>query len=179
MFTLGIDPGTKGAIALCSDVHTIQVWDVPYFLVGKTKRRINELAFLDLMAGLTATYDPSLAVIEDVSGWGAQAGQFVFGYTTGSLTTAVIAAGVPIIKVRPETWKRALGLPVGKSEAKEVALQYASQLMPSQRHLWPLKKHHDRAEAALLALYGHRHLDRSYHRDDQELCQGARTAMSS
>jgi hypothetical protein len=57
---------------------------------------------------------------------------------------------VPITIVHPRTWKRALGVP----REKDGARARASQLLPAHAHLWPLKKHDGRAEAALIATYG-------------------------
>jgi hypothetical protein len=54
--------------------------------------------------------------------------------------------------VRPAVWKRALG----QGKDKEACQLRAMQLFPSAN--LRLKKHHGRAEAFLLALYGQRHL---------------------
>lgn len=173
---LGIDPGVNGALAICSQNNTIiRTWDFPTvkYRIGKTvKTRLDVPAFLDLVLGVAAMWSPDLAVIEDVGGLPGQSAPaaFTFGFTTGCQTSALIAAGIPFTKVKPSVWKKALGVPAEKSAARMMA----SQLLPNGQDQWPLVKHDGRAEAALLALYGHRFLSRSYHHAEESEAQAAR-----
>jgi hypothetical protein len=68
--------------------------------------------------------------------------------------------------VPPRRWKSALQVPASKDAARF----RASQLLPQAAHLWPLKKHDGRAEAALLAVFGGRQL----RRPDQGKTAGSR-----
>jgi crossover junction endodeoxyribonuclease RuvC len=60
------------------------------------------------------------------------------------------ALQLPHTRVRPHVWKKALGL----SKDKEQARLRAQQLYPAAD--LRLRKHHGRAEALLLAVYGER-----------------------
>jgi len=75
-----------------------------------------------------------------------------FGLWLGVLA----ALTLPYTRVRPQVWKRALGL--GKD--KEQARLRAMQLFPSAD--LRLKKHNGRAESLLLAWYGWQHQRQAY-----------------
>jgi crossover junction endodeoxyribonuclease RuvC len=77
-------------------------------------------------------------------------GAFAFGRGFGIIETALAAADLPFSCVRPQVWKKRLGVTADKDQAR----QRATQLLPRGASLWPLKKHDGRAEAALIALYG-------------------------
>jgi hypothetical protein len=79
---------------------------------------------------------------------------FGYGESFGLVRGVLAARAVPYTLVTPVTSKRSLQVP----KAKDGARARASQLLPASAHLWPLKHHHGRAEAALLALYGARQL---------------------
>ena len=72
----------------------------------------------------------------------------------GGIARGTIAAmQIPMVLVTPGKWKKFYSLSADKEQARARAIQY-----------WPasdnfrLKKHHGRAEAALLAKYGAEHL---------------------
>lgn len=115
---------------------------------GRTeKSRLDTAAYLQLAQMLSAL-DPLGVYIEDVGGMpgdGASS-MFTFGHATGAIEMAWLVLGVPILTVHPATWKAALRCPAGKGGSRALA----SRLMPAHAHLWPLKKHHGRAEAALI-----------------------------
>jgi crossover junction endodeoxyribonuclease RuvC len=81
-------------------------------------------------------------------------GAFSFGRSYGIIETALAAAQIPFRTVRPQVWKKAMGVLADKDQAR----QMATQLIPSGAEFWPLKKHDGRAEAALIAQYGRQHL---------------------
>ena len=58
-----------------------------------------------------------------------------------------------LVLVPPQVWKRRFNL----TSDKDASRARASELLPAHAHLWPLKEHDGRAEAALLALYGARY----------------------
>jgi hypothetical protein len=139
---LGADPGTTGAIALLTSGTAIAVWDTP--VVG------GELN-ADELARIVRDAKPGLAVIERVGAMPKQgiSSTFKFGAAYGTLRAVIAACGVPQSLVAPVVWKRHYRLGADKEAARARAIQ-----------LWPgcglftLKKHHNRAEAALLAKYG-------------------------
>lgn len=158
---LGIDPGLDGAIATYRPaLDHLDVTPMPTLSIGtkqKAKREVDryELARLidDLMKGATV---PCLAVVERVSA-SPQMGvtsAFSFGCSY-SLVLGVLAAHfIRTELVVPAVWKRAWRIPTGST--KDVSRQTASRLMPRFAGLWARKKDDGAAEAALLALYGHR-----------------------
>lgn len=153
---LGIDPGISGALALyLPATDEMFVGDVPVLEIKKgkqTKRRV-DLHRLVAMMRDCAAYKPTVW-IEDVAtrpGEGA-VGAFSFGRTVGQLEMAAVAMELPLERVTPQAWKKALNVLADKDAARA----RASMLMPKHAHCWPLKKHVDRAEAALIALYGAR-----------------------
>lgn len=178
MHTLGIDPGITGALACWSGVQIKCVHDVPVlkYRVGKSvKKRLDLAAFHDLVTALHATFEFDLAVIEDVGGLPKQSAPnaFTFGFTAGAMTMALVAAGVPFQKVDPAKWKKVMCVSSDKNRAR----QTASELMPSARHLWTRSQDDGRAEAALLALYGHRLL-RSSNGDSPLPLPSCRSALA-
>ena len=79
---------------------------------------------------------------------------FSFGVVFGAIQQAVACNFYkPALLVTPQRWKGHFGL----DSNKDASRARASELLPAHAHLWPLKKHDGRAEAALLALYGHRY----------------------
>lgn len=158
MLVAGIDPGLGGAVAfLAADGSCCAIDDMPVLQVvrGKSKRR--DLDGHALFAMIERERPPLDHVfIEQAQAMPGQAAYAtgIFFQVYGEIRGILIGAGVPFTIVHPQTWKRALGVPAGKDGARA----RASQLLPHAAHLWPLKKHDGRAEAAMIALYGARQL---------------------
>jgi len=149
-FAIGIDPGLSGAIALLRNGEYAEVWDMPTMGRGSgTKQQINAAE----VGNLLRECPPCTAYMELV---GAMPGQgvssmFNFGKAAGAVLGALGALQFPVVEVTPVRWKRTFDL-IGKD--KDMARTVAQQLMP-QAPL-SLKKHCGRADALLLAMYGHR-----------------------
>jgi crossover junction endodeoxyribonuclease RuvC len=62
---------------------------------------------------------------------------------------AIPLARIPLVMVEPASWKKKLRLP-GKN--KEASRQRALNLFPRAHELLAKKKHHGRAEAALIVV---------------------------
>jgi crossover junction endodeoxyribonuclease RuvC len=157
MIVAGIDPGLDGAIAFL-DAEDLTVADMPVLLLnrgGKRKRELDPHG----VARLLRTTSIDHAFVEAV---GARPGQgvtsmFSLGRSLGIIIGVLAALDIPLTMASPAAWKRSLGVP----KAKDGARARASQLLPAAAAQWPLKKHHGRAEAALLALHGSRSTCRS------------------
>lgn len=165
---MGIDPGVSGAIIVamaCPDISggyvVVDVLDL-----GNTR--------WENKSQLDGSYlDPRFSyefidgwmpycqgvVIEDVQVQGTAASQtamFKMGQVKGLLLGIVAAVRAAnnyashLVAVKPQVWKPALGL--GKD--KGLSLRLARHHYPNNHALFSLKKHHDRAEAALLAVCG-------------------------
>lgn len=174
---IGIDPGISGAIATYDtstrrlvDVVDMPVWAMP---VGKkTRQRVDAVALADLL-DVSKMLGVECVVIEAVGGRPRQSasGGFVFGYTVGLIYMACITLRMHIETVPPGEWKKLLNVP-GKTKANDAAIMArADELLPDDRALFRGPqggKKIDRAEAAMLALFGARYCLQNYHTSDSE-----------
>ena len=156
-FTLGIDPGLSGALALlrCEGLKIESIYDTPV-----TDGRVDaaRLALIVRMCQLQGTI---VAAVELVSSMPRQAGAFNFGVSAGCVHGVLGALGVPMVLIPPGVWKPAMGLRRGlrrglnetQAQNKTRARELAQKLWPLQAGLFKLIKNHDRAEAALLARF--------------------------
>ena len=77
---------------------------------------------------------------------------FNFGDRFGFVKALAYSAGVPVTFVRPQEWKKGVGIPA-KAD-KGVSRLRASQLFPNDADKWSRVKDDGVAEAALIAYYG-------------------------
>jgi hypothetical protein len=139
MIFVGIDPGMSGAIALYDpDKDWLEVHDCP--TVSPNGK--NEM-FLPAVIDILRPVQVASCIIER-----AQA-MFGYGMGYGSYLGVLASLKIPHSKISPVEWKRKLRVPKDKDGARA----RASELMPAHSGNWMLKKHHGRAESALLAYY--------------------------
>jgi hypothetical protein len=147
---IGIDPGMTGAVAIV-DTHFIVI-DCPVF----EKMKSNERTSYDLlgMSGLLEQYQKNtFAVLEELHPQSKPIGavaNFHMGRGFGLWEMALVANGIPYIKVLPNKWKKAMGLNTNKDFSRQKAIE----LFPLAHERLKRKKDHGRAEALLLAEYG-------------------------
>ena len=156
MIVVGIDPGANGALAFLKDGQLIGMVDMPTTVVKRGSREVREVNAPGL-ANILRAHDADAAYLEQV---GAMPGQgvssmFAFGRAVGVLEGALACAGVPVTKVPPQTWQRAMRVRGGKDGARERAMQ----LFPRDANLFERKKDDGRADAVLIASYGHAELN--------------------
>lgn len=145
MTILGIDVGATGALSFYDGAELI-IYDMPVHERNKTKR-IDAIAVFDILKN----QKPDHAFVEQVNAFGMGAtGAYNFGWNCGVIEALLSASLIPFTYVTPQAWKKAMQCPTDKDSAR----MRASQLLPEQSHQWDLKKHHGRAESALIALYG-------------------------
>ena len=159
-YTIGIDSGLSGAIALRLPHGTVRVYDVPTKTVvinGKKRSRLDDLALVQLMRVLCAV-PIAAACIEPPVGMTGQsaAAAAAFGDVAGALRLALVSALVAsgqsadAVRIVPsQRWKPRLGVP----RDKDASRARASELMPESAHQWRRAKDHNRAEAACLSHY--------------------------
>ncbi len=147
MIWYGVDCGFGGAIAELHPDGTLYIHDMPTVVGAKGKTEINHHAILDLLDG-----PPSTVWIERVASRPGQgiSSAFRFGEQFGALQMAVAAKGHVLRMVTPSAWKKHFGLSADKGASRSVALQR----FPAAAALFARVKDADRAEAALIALYG-------------------------
>jgi crossover junction endodeoxyribonuclease RuvC len=147
---LGVDPGLSGALAIVETINglptLVDAIDMPATGTG-AKARVDIIAAAEWIA----KHAPSMAYVERAQafpGQGASSG-FSYGRTVGSIEAVIALCQIPMQLVEASRWKQRLRLP-GKD--KEAARQKALMLFPAQHALLALKRHHGRAEAALIVV---------------------------
>lgn len=154
---LGVDPGFSGAVAAINNDGILHVFDMPLVKTRHGSGTRNEVCPHSLRDELLALkHDHGqirIAMVEAVSSSPqmGRASAFRFGEGYGTIVTALACLCIPVEKVRPQTWKRYMGLDADKA----ASLALARAKWPSAE-CFTLKKHDGRAEAALLAEYGRR-----------------------
>ncbi len=145
---LGIDLGLEGAYAVLSaDGALLFVDDLPTIGSG-TQRRIDAPNF----AAILREQDIAAAVVEQVSARPGQgvSSMFRFGQSLGTVAGVMGALSVPLTWTSPTSWKRAMNLSADAERSRQVAIER----WPSHARCFARKRDHNRAEAALLALWG-------------------------
>ena len=147
---LGVDPGINGALAFYDEDELI-IYDMPVIERNKTKRVENHALGL-----IIKEQKPDHAYVEQVNAFGMGAtSAYNFGWNCACIEAVLAFYNVPFTYVIPQKWKKAMDCP----KEKQGARVRATQLLPQFSHNWHLKKHSDRAEASLIALYGLKHLN--------------------
>lgn len=158
MIWIGIDPGTPITIAVLSSdgAAILDMFDGEQLATFERKagrKHASPENSPELIAGCLRPYAALQArvVVERVS---AMPGQGISSTTrfVGSMYLAQgIAAGLglPLVRVTPSTWKRHMDLSADKERSRAAALVQ----WPTRGDLFARKKDHDRAEAALMALW--------------------------
>lgn len=154
MMFIGIDPGLSGALALIDSAGGIRaIQDTPTIEIKKArgKKRVHDVGLMvDLIEDLTdSSCDDFRAMIEEsqaMPGQGVTSSK-VIGEGFGLWLGILAAKRIPYLRVRPNVWKRALGLDKDKEKTRLRAIER-----------WPTaglhrKKDHNRAEAIFLAEY--------------------------
>ena len=155
MIILGIDPGLSGALTFYDSVeNAITVHDMPTLSVkrnGKDRRIVSPHLVADI---ITSAPKVDMALLEQVSARPGEAAtaSFAFGRGVGMLEGVLAALGVPYKTVPPANWKKALKLNQGK-DANRLACM---QMWPDHSDIFKRVKDDGRADATLIALYGHK-----------------------
>lgn len=158
MRILGIDPGASGALALLHHGELVEVLDMPTRQVtlagGAVKTRIDGRALAAAIQALA----PSWAFLEQVSSHAGEGpmGAFAFGRSVGVVEGVLGAIELQATEVPPQTWKRVVGVRKGPDgDRKTPARLKAAALFPKHAAAFARKKDDGRADAALVAWYGH------------------------
>tara|TARA_R110000850_G_scaffold233967_1_gene358798 strand:- start:3508 stop:4041 length:534 start_codon:yes stop_codon:yes gene_type:complete len=155
-----VDPGATGGIAFLDPWSwELELHDMPTSIEGgKARTVIDRLSLAQLLAPPADTR--LIAVVEKVharpNDGAVQA--FAFGQGYGALLLAVEAHGYELHEPTPAVWKKHFGLAGHKNltqaQMKNMSRTLAIKRFPNAAEAMKLAKHHNRAEAALLALYG-------------------------
>lgn len=147
---VGIDPGLSGGLALLRfDGILMDAMRMPILKLNG-KGEIN-------LASLSATlhrWQPNHIWIEQQQSMPRQgvASSFRTGQNYGDIRGFLYGAGFTYSTVKPNVWKRAMRVPADKV----AAIAIATRQFPAASALWSRVADDGVAEAALIALYGHR-----------------------
>jgi hypothetical protein len=160
---VGCDSDAGGALVVVRGpapgiVVSVQVFDCPTMKVevnGKQRTRLCVEAMVDLVRD--AKIPPgTVAHVEEGGveyGFSAQTA-FVQGYNFGLWKGVLAASNLDVRVVKPQAWKCALGL-AHKQSTKDESRALAGEVFPGVIDFLKRKKDHGRAEALLIAAYGH------------------------
>ena len=160
---LGCDSDAGGALAVVrgpsiGDVASVDVHDCPTYKAevnGRARKRLCVEDMVELVASLDIPRG-TVAFVEEGGveyGFSAQTA-FVQGYNFGLWKGVLAAAGLRVEVVKPQAWKHALGL-ARSGSSKDDSRDMASAMFPEVGDVLGRKKDHGRAEALLIAAYGH------------------------
>lgn len=166
MIWIGVDTGVTGAIAFLRP-DGMRVFDLPTMPIdgdGMIKNRVHGPGVYRLLM-VHAQGEPAAAVVETVdvgSGMGDRRGALQIVTSQHSsfevVRTTLELVGIKVHPVSARRWKKLFGL-AGKSsdaEAPRKARELAAQLYPDLAHDMRLVKAHNKAEAVLIAHWGHK-----------------------
>ena len=154
----GIDPGKTGAIALLyAQPAYLEVHDMP--ILGKD---INGPALSNIFTEFKADH----VFIESINSFGmGRQSAFNFGKGLGVLLGILASQNIPYTTIAPTKWKKSFGL----TRDKDASRAAATRLFPANANLFERKKDDGRAEATLIALYGHTLLGGSTHERQEQV----------
>jgi len=159
---IGIDPGISGAVAAITEAgDLIAAHHIPTLQAKGKRREVNVGALRTLVTGMIGHgrvkgmigHGRVMGAVERV---GARPGQGVvsmyrFGKACGLLEGLLLGLGVPYITPLPRSWQAAMLKDVEGETPKIRAVIAASRLWGNLD--LTLKKDHNKADAALIAMY--------------------------
>ncbi len=136
----------------------LTVHDMPVLKAsnGKTELNHSALARLLIPLGVDTETQRHVGVLEKVWAFQGQgiSSAFRFGECYGALRTGLIGHGYELHNPTPPVWKKHFKLTSSKDGSRKLAIER----FPANAQDFARKKDDGRAEAALLALYGHEKL---------------------
>ena len=154
MLYLGVDPGSEGAVACLSpgydsDHSHVEFFDTPTASDGSRRRYL--LAEMNDFLRRHSLNGHCQAAVESIFSLPQQGPRQAFAMGQGLMAWEALltANGISYTLVTPQRWKKAMLLGIGSD--KEASRLRAQQLFPTAVAWLNLKKHHNRAEAALMA----------------------------
>jgi crossover junction endodeoxyribonuclease RuvC len=145
---IGIDPGQTGGLAYL-DGNGVLLDVAPMPAIDKEVQAglLAQILQLWMSDSDVATFSVAIEQVGSMPGQGVSS-TFKFGKSFGIALGVVGALGVPMVRIRPQSWKKTMGLS-GKDKAASLAL--ANELWPSHGVHWKLKKNDGLSDAALIA----------------------------
>jgi crossover junction endodeoxyribonuclease RuvC len=159
MIVAGIDPGLHGGIAVLGESGSVElIDDIPVHQIPsgakRTLRAELDVGGLIILLGRYRVGDIFVERVAARPGQGVTS-MFRFGYACGVIHGVAMAMTIPITFVTPQSWQKFHGC----GPAPDAARQRATQLYPAAASLLTRKKDSHRADALLIASYGHAKLE--------------------
>ena len=154
MIIIAADPGLRGAIcALKNGTQIVWLSDMPVKQLDSGKYMVCAIKLKDILKEILADHpkEDAIAIIEQVGtrpGEGA-VGAFSFGRGFGILEASIVARGLTLQLVRPQVWKKSMGMTADKDD---VRIKMMAKF-PQVAHMLKRKMDDGRAEALAIALY--------------------------
>jgi crossover junction endodeoxyribonuclease RuvC len=175
MILIGCDPGVTGALARFLGANLLGIKDIPSDeivteakgahirdLIGgpkaHKKHRINAHGLAAVLRDWSEGHSVRLIreAVHPRGGQGAVSSGALME-VVGLIDGTCAALGIEVVKVDPSVWKLAMGI----NDNKTMSCRRAIKEFPMWASMFKrVSVDHDRAEAALLGLYGVRHLPR-------------------
>ena len=158
MIVLGIDIGLTGAIAVIDATGSCQVHDLPRLTDNSEHMRLDGYRLFNLLRNFERPGEQALVVAENVQprpqGNSNRHGNSMHSQGSMMQSKGIVLATVDIARldlqlVTPQAWKKFYGL---TGQEKAASMLKAQQLYPEAD--LRLVKHHNRAEALLMAHFG-------------------------
>lgn len=154
---IGIDPGITGAIAVLDD-EGLSVADMPAVATKAGRQQVSPHLLRELLEPLIPFNlgGGLLAVVEEVHAMPKQgvSSMFSFGQSYGTILGVLGGLYIPYKLVTPNAWMKNAGVKGKRGEGpvkKDLALTRVLEYFPDKADFFSLKKHHGRADAALIA----------------------------
>ena len=154
-YSIGIDPGLSGAVAVISP-ESLKIFDMPTMTVernGKAKRQVSASELAELLY-LYSGKDCHVYCerVGAVTGQGVTS-VFSFGRSLGAIEGVIAARSIKATLITPQTWQKAMGVTGGKDGARARAME----LFPNNQADFKRVKDDGRSDAALIAYWGKHH----------------------
>lgn len=154
-FIIGIDPGLSGGIAFYrpGELYTYVTPTLQKEFTKSGKKRKRKIMDLHSVIDIIHSHPADIAFLEEISAMPGQGvtGMFRFGQNLGQWEMGLISAGLEVVYVRPQKWKKFYGL----SRNKQESFDEARKLFPNNHEEFKRKTVDEgRVEAALIAAYG-------------------------
>lgn len=159
MLTIGIDPGLTGAIAVLDHYSAVRaIRDIPTMPIAEAgpkatvKTEIDVRTLYVLLRELVPADETAIIVMEHATSVGAKLGEqakLSLAATKASIMAVLRLQGHDVQRVHPTSWKKHFRLTSDKNAALDLARSMYLGLPEIK-----LQKHHNRAEALLLARFG-------------------------
>jgi crossover junction endodeoxyribonuclease RuvC len=144
-FIIGIDPGVSGAIALLHGRgELVSVHDMPVHDSRVDGRAVAaHIGVKNPMVKMTCVVENTQPMPKNGS-----VASFKLGMATGVVLGCIQTLQHPLVRIRPQEWKKTMGL---IKKDKNASRGLARELWPHLADEFKLVKHDGRAEAALIA----------------------------